>query len=504
MRLSRFERKILFAIAAVAFVPLLGALLLGQRALREAYEVGVNARVRQQLESGLGLYREHFALLKANANQLADAVAQDHELATALHAADRASAQARLDALLTTSEIIARARIVSRDGQELVHAERPERLGAEVRLLELERDVAASDIGERLIVTVAAPSAPFLAYQRAGELVEVYSRLQSSAELVSTFYLVVYMAFLLSVIVGALAVGVALSRRVTRRVALVAQATTRVGAGDLTVTVPSEVDDEIGDLTNAFNAMVVDLRESRGRIEYLQRIGAWQEFARRLAHEIKNPLTPIQLAMQEVHKSYRGDDAAYRERLEDALTIVEEEVATLRRLVSEFSAFAKLPQAILDPADLGELLRDAARALQALPEELSATGVVVECEAGDAKLPVRVDAMMLRRALDNLVRNAVQAIRGAAGRTGGRVRVTARRDGDEAVLEVADDGPGVPDDARERVFDPYFTTKTEGTGLGLAIVKKVVLEHAGEIECTKSALGGAAFLMRLPLRLKNP
>jgi two-component system nitrogen regulation sensor histidine kinase NtrY len=501
MRLSRFERKILLAIAAVAFVPLLGALLLGQRALREAYEVGVNPRVRRELEKGLELYREHFALLKGSANQLADALAADHALCEAARAGAPQQARERLDALLTHYQAVARARLTTAAGAELAHAERSERLTPSMRLLELERALADEPGGARLHLTVAAPGEPFTAYQRAGELAEVFARLQSSSELVSSFYLVVYMSFLLSVIVGALAVGVAISRRVTRRVALVADATTRVGAGDLSVQVPTEVDDEIGDLTKAFNAMVRDLRESRGRIEYLQRISAWQEFARRLAHEIKNPLTPIQLAMQEVHRSYRGDDPVYRKRLQDALSIVEEEVATLRRLVGEFSAFAKLPQATLEPADLGELVREIARSLQAVPEELaSALPVQVECSAAPGELAVRIDAMMLKRAIDNLVRNAVQAIAAEPGRARpGVVRIVARRDGAHAVLEVADDGPGVPEDARSRVFDPYFTTKAEGTGLGLAIVKKVVLEHGGEIDCGPSALGGASFRIRLPL-----
>jgi nitrogen fixation/metabolism regulation signal transduction histidine kinase len=261
------------------------------------------------------------------------------------------------------------------------------------------------------------------------------------------------------------------------------------------------VNDEIGDLTKAFNAMVRDLRDSRGRIEYLQRIGAWQEFARRLAHEIKNPLTPIQLAVQEVHRSYRGEDAVYRRRLDDALAIVEEEVATLRRLVSEFSAFAKLPQATLEPADLNEFVRELERSLQAVAEELEdAVRVRVECIASGSELPVAIDAMMLKRAVDNLVRNSIQALRARPERNTGLVRVRAMRDGQYALLQVADDGPGVAPGDRARVFDPYYTTKTEGTGLGLAIVKKVVLEHDGEIDCGPSELGGALFTIRLPLR----
>jgi nitrogen fixation/metabolism regulation signal transduction histidine kinase len=288
---------------------------------------------------------------------------------------------------------------------------------------------------------------------------------------------------------------------VTKRVALLAEATARVGQGDLSVSVPSAVDDEIGDLTKAFNAMVEDLRDSRGRIEYLQRISAWQEFARRLAHEIKNPLTPIQLAVQEVHESYRGPDSVFQKRLDEALAIVQEEVATLRRLVGEFSAFAKLPEATLEDADLCDAAREMERALVALPEESGvADRVSVTLHVPDAPLPVRIDAMMLKRALDNLVRNAVQAIIGRSADSRGRIDVRIRREGGSAVIEVADDGPGIPVSQHARVFDPYFTTKTEGTGLGLAIVKKVVLEHGGEVEAEASRLGGASFLVRLPIR----
>jgi nitrogen fixation/metabolism regulation signal transduction histidine kinase len=271
------------------------------------------------------------------------------------------------------------------------------------------------------------------------------------------------------------------------------------------VQVDTVVDDEIGDLTKAFNAMVRDLRESRGRIEYLQRISAWQEFARRLAHEIKNPLTPIQLAMQEVHKRYAGDDPDYRKRLSEAAAIVEEEVATLRRLVSEFSAFARLPEASLEPADLGELLREAARAFPAMLEELSAVGrIEIVCTPPSERLPVNVDAMMLKRALDNLVRNAAQALLQPSVRGGtralGHVWVRAQRKGNDVELLVEDDGPGIAEADRARVFDPYFTTKSEGTGLGLAIVKKVVLEHHGRIECRQSPHGGAQFGIQLPAR----
>jgi two-component system nitrogen regulation sensor histidine kinase NtrY len=272
-----------------------------------------------------------------------------------------------------------------------------------------------------------------------------------------------------------------------------------VGAGDLTAHVPVSEQDEVGDLTRAFNAMVRDMRESRERIAYLSRIGAWQEFARRLAHEIKNPLTPIQLAVQELHRSYRGDDKRFARTLEDARAIVEEEIATLRRLVSEFSEFARLPEAHLSPADLGVFVREAVEApFRGDESEDEGPPVEVVGEIEQTPLPAQIDAMLLKRCLDNLIRNASQAIRGT-GRPG-HVWVAARRDDDDVLIEVRDDGPGVPEDARTRIFDPYYTTKSEGTGLGLAIVKKIVLEHGGEITCSAAPEGGACFRISLPPR----
>jgi two-component system, NtrC family, nitrogen regulation sensor histidine kinase NtrY len=515
MAVRRFERKIVAAIAAVAFMPLIGALVLGQRALREAYAVGVNEQVAGELERELSLYQAHFATLRQSAERTADAVAADFELNRAFEASTNAqgaqstdaSKSARtpeptrvaraLDALLARYDNIVRIEVLDA-GTRRAAREQAYRSTRELRLLELVRRL---HVGERIEVrvTVGTDARAFGDYQRAGEVSEVFRALERGSEYVSGFYLAVYISLLVSVIVVALGIGLALSRRVTRRVLQLAEATQRVGAGDLTANVPVNDDDEVGDLTRAFNGMVRDMRESRDRIEYLSRIGAWQEFAKRLAHEIKNPLTPIQLAVQELHRSYKGDDARFRRTLEDARAIVEEEIATLRRLVSEFSEFARLPEVHLSPADLGVFVRDAVDApfRGDEPSEVASTPVELVGEIASGALPVLIDAMLLKRCLDNLIRNAVQALRGASIGEG-RVIVAARATADRAVVEVRDNGPGVSDSARDRVFDPYYTTKAEGTGLGLAIVKKIVLEHGGEIVCRKAPEGGACFQISLP------
>ncbi|MEM9195752.1 MAG: ATP-binding protein [Myxococcota bacterium] len=497
MRFTRFERKILTAIVAVAFMPLIASLVLGRIALQNTYDVGVNAGLYEQLEAGLEIYQRHFRSLRQDAERTADAVAYRQSLGAAIASGEANRVEAEVQAILERYDNVAAVEVMLENGETWLRIARDEPIDeTRVRTLELER---GPDGGRRIAVTVTTEAKPFSDYQRAGEVVEVYRRLQESADYLSGTYLFVYIGFLLAVIVAALGVGIVLSRRVTRRVVDLAQATARVGAGDLTVQVPTSGRDEIEELTGAFNSMVQDLRESRVRIDYLQRISAWQDFARRLAHEIKNPLTPIQLAAQEMEQSYKGDDPRHRRALEDARSIIEEEVATLRRLVGEFSSFAKLPEAELGPADLQDFIADLDRSVAVVGEEgdrTSAPPVEVKFEVGES-LPVRIDAMMLKRCVDNLVRNGVQAIRGA-GRSG-RVRVLGLRQDDEAWIEVHDDGPGIPAEDRARVFDPYYTTKVEGTGLGLAIVKKVVLEHSGEIECDASPDGGACFRVRLPV-----
>jgi nitrogen fixation/metabolism regulation signal transduction histidine kinase len=290
---------------------------------------------------------------------------------------------------------------------------------------------------------------------------------------------------------------------VSRRVVGLERATQRVATGDLSVRVPETGNDEISALARAFNRMLAEVEQSRARIEYLQRISAWQEMARRLAHEIKNPLTPIQLAVQDIHRRYEGGEPEYKKLLDTTLEVVEDEVGTLRRLVSEFSDFARLPHAELERADLAGFLRELAdRPLLADDERRSDSesrlreSIDVKFEVPEGAAFVEMDRQMLRRVVINLVQNAMQAI----GRVGGSGRVVVRlgTDAGDLVLDVEDSGPGIPDDLREAIFDPYVTTRTDGTGLGLAIVKKIVVEHGGSISASRSELGGAKLRVRLP------
>ncbi|MGB5811501.1 MAG: ATP-binding protein [Polyangiales bacterium] len=499
--MSRFERKILFVIGLTVVLTLGGAIFFAQGALREVYQVGVNEGFGQELRAGVEARRGQLMALRDGSEQVADAVAWAVE-SELLRRQTLGDVEALLAGLIERYPGVRTIELFQRDDLLAVASGEPATLPEAVRATVRTREIQAHRRLYRVAVEVTVPETYFERMQRAGEAAEVYSRLQRQSASVSDVYVWVFGVLVFLVIVVAFLIGAVASRRVTRRVTVLAEASRRVGAGDFTVTLPTVANDEVTELTQAFNDMVRDLRDSRTRIEYLQRISAWQDFARRLAHEIKNPLTPIQLAAQELDDTYEGDDAEYREKLEHARAIIEEEVATLRRLVGEFSAFAKLPRADLSEAELSDLVHSIEDSVPAMLEDIGIDGpapVEVRVDRATKPMHVRMDPMMLRRGIDNILRNAIQAVYAINPTGGGHVFVRAYPLDGCAFIEIRDNGPGIPADDRERVFDPYYTTKTEGTGLGLPIVKKVVLEHGGEVTLDAAPEGGARFRIELPL-----
>lgn len=499
--MSRFERKILFIIGLTVVFTLGGAIFFAQGALREVYRVGVNERFGQELSQGVEARRGQLMALRDGSDQLADAVAWAVE-SELLRRQSLGDIQELLAGLIDRYSSVHAIEVFRGEDPFAAATSTASTTTEEVRSTVRVREIRAQGRRYRVAVEVTVPEIYFERLQEAGQAADVYSRLQRQSASVSDVYVWVFGALVFLVIVVAFLIGAVASRRVTRRVTALADASRRVGAGDFTVVVPTVANDEVTELTQAFNDMVRGLRDSRTRIEYLQRISAWQDFARRLAHEIKNPLTPIQLAVQEVEETYEGDDARYRNKLEHARAIVEEEVATLRRLVGEFSAFAKLPQADLTEAELGDVIHSIEDSVPAILEDIGLEGpasVEVRVSCATKPMHVRMDPMMLRRGIDNVLRNAIQAVYAEKPAGGGRVLVRAYTSGGSAFIEIRDNGPGIAEEDRERVFDPYYTTKTEGTGLGLPIVKKVVLEHGGEVTLDAAPEGGARFCIELPL-----
>jgi len=209
--------------------------------------------------------------------------------------------------------------------------------------------------------------------------------------------------------------------------------------------------------------------------------------ARQLAHELKNPLFPIRTAVETLRRTRERAPAAFDEVFEETTRVVLEEVQRLERIVREFGAYARLPEPVLTRIDVASVLSDVAALHD--PDQVSV-------RASGPRF-VRADRELVMQVLVNLLLNALHAV---AGRSNGRVELGCDEVGDAIVLHVDDNGPGVPEAERLRVFEPYVTTKPEGTGLGLAIARRIAEQHGGSLHVADSPLGGARFTLSLPAR----
>ena len=223
-----------------------------------------------------------------------------------------------------------------------------------------------------------------------------------------------------------------------------------------------------------------------------QRVAAWRDVARRLAHEIKNPLTPIQLSAERMSRHFSGAPAATRALVDECTTAIVTEVESLKALVDEFAQFARMPAPRAVPSNLNAVLTDTLALYNGV-----VSGTAIERELAPGLPPVRLDVEQIRRVVINLVDNAIEAL---AGTPGGRIVVQTQHDAPNAVarIVIADNGPGVPPGDREKLFMPYYSTKRRGSGLGLAIVRRIVGEHGGSIEVGDNAPRGSRFVIELP------
>jgi nitrogen fixation/metabolism regulation signal transduction histidine kinase len=501
------------AIVLTALIPLLAAIWLAENTVRQTAARFFVPEVGSHLDRSLGLYQELARSVKALMRQEGAEIALRPALRRAALSGERAAIEEELRRAFAEHPSLVSLAVRDPDSKLMGEVKRARPLDpAKENQLEVTRplsDVPDGDDTNELVAVFAADKSHFDELSEMSQFVDTYKQIERRRGADERSYVLAFAALLGITILAAIGVGSLLARGVSRRIGELARATRLVGEGDLNIRVPEGGGDEIADLARAFNRMLGEVESSRGRIEYLQRISAWQEMARRLAHEIKNPLTPISLAVQEIHRRYAGGDKEYQRLVDTTLEIVEDEVGTLRRLVGEFSDFARLPQASLEHADLAEFLREQATRFgvrdgdresgDSLDELLSLGGaaqIAVEFSVPSEPCEALMDRQMLRRVLFNLVRNAAQAV---LGRDQGRVLVKLQRDGEFWNLDVEDNGPGIPQELRETVFDPYVTTKDDGTGLGLSIVKKIVIEHGGTIRADASSLGGARLRVRLPV-----
>jgi nitrogen fixation/metabolism regulation signal transduction histidine kinase len=287
---------------------------------------------------------------------------------------------------------------------------------------------------------------------------------------------------------AALLVGLALARGVTRPLRLLQEMTRRVGRGEYDTAVSEDAPAEVGDLARAFNSMAGSLRDSRARLVQAERRAAAEDVARRVAHEIRNPLSPIALTLEGLVRTRRDRPAEFEAVFEDGVRVIREEVRRMRDILDDFSRFGRLPPPRPRPCDLNGLIRG----LLPLWSEGASR---VEADLDPEVPPLLLDPDRMSEVIGNLVGNALQALGGAEG----RVTIATRRDNGAVLLQVRDTGPGLGEEALRRVFEPYFSTRDGGTGLGLAIARRLIADHGGTIEAGNHPGGGAEFTIRLPL-----
>jgi signal transduction histidine kinase len=277
--------------------------------------------------------------------------------------------------------------------------------------------------------------------------------------------------------------------RVTRPVQALAASAGKVAAGNWETTVDVSSKDEVGQLALAFNRMTRELAAQRERLLQAERVAAWRELARRLAHELKNPLFPLQITVENMQRAREQYPQQFDEVFREGTATLIAELGNLKQIIARFSDFARMPAPEMRAVDLNELVREAAKLFE---PQLAQAGVTGRAELDPALPQILADVEQITRVLRNLILNAIDAMPG-----GGVLTIrTERREG-VVRLEVSDTGQGLTPEECERLFTPYYTTKTHGTGLGLAIVQSVISDHHGRISVESQPGKGTTFRIEL-------
>jgi signal transduction histidine kinase len=287
--------------------------------------------------------------------------------------------------------------------------------------------------------------------------------------------------------------GAWVGRSVARPVNQLIRSVDAVAAGQADYTFDRPQRDEFEELVAAFSRLHRSLEFQRERSRAAERVAAWREVARRVAHEVKNPLAPIRLTVENLRRARRVAPERFDELFDAGAGTILEEVDRLKRLVGEFSDFARLPLPVRRPTDVNGLIADAVRLYDAEP------GITIRRRDARPLPSLDLDGDQISRALGNILRNAVEATRSNPERNGdGEIAVTTDVEETFVRIEISDQGPGLGEEGSEQIFEPYFTTKAKGTGLGMSITYRIITEHGGLITAEDVAGGGARVVMRLP------
>ncbi len=283
------------------------------------------------------------------------------------------------------------------------------------------------------------------------------------------------------------------SARVTRRVEDLAKAAQDVAAGNWDSSVEVQGHDEVAQLAASFNHMTSELLAQKQRLVQTERVAAWRELARRLAHELKNPLFPLQLTVENLIRARELNPEQFDEVFRESSQTLLAEISNLKGIIGRFSEFSKMPQPQLHSVQINEIVTAVAQLFQAQLQAPGRNKISCNLQLADNLPTIAADSELLHRALSNLVLNAMDAMP-----NGGTLTLRTANGDRKVIVEVSDTGSGLTREECERIFTPYYTSKQHGTGLGLAIVQSVISDHGGRISVQSEPDRGSTFTIELP------
>jgi two-component system nitrogen regulation sensor histidine kinase NtrY len=357
------------------------------------------------------------------------------------------------------------------------------------------RDGKTVRAGGRAVTAVASALLStdlFTNVRRITQSLTVFTALDQYRDLFRLVLVGFFFLFSLPIFFITILVSLLLTERIISPIAHLEDATRRVAEGDFSFRILTRPRDELAALVDSFNGMIAELERSRRKLLQAERITAWQEIAQRLAHEIRNPLTPIKLSAQRLLKKYGEKTAEFEKVLQPAVASIITEVDNLETMLREFGNFAKLPVPMPSAVPLRGLLEE----VGAVYRHLSAT-VHIELSEVPETLSVSADRDQMKRVFANLFTNAIQAMP-EGGTLSVRADTVKKAQKGYCRIAIRDVGVGIPEADLDRIFDPYFTTKKGGTGLGLAIVRRIVFDHGGNVWAESDGSRGTTFFIDLP------
>jgi two-component system, NtrC family, nitrogen regulation sensor histidine kinase NtrY len=283
--------------------------------------------------------------------------------------------------------------------------------------------------------------------------------------------------------------------RVTLPVRRLAVGAREVSDGNWNTRVAVRGNDEIGQLAQSFNRMTQELVDQRERLIQAERVAAWREVARRLAHELKNPLFPLQTTVENLQRASTQNPDQFEEVFRESTGILLAEIENLKTIVGRFSDFAKMPQPELGPVEINDVVRNVVKLFEAQFSAVGRPPITPELHLGENLPTIQADTTLLHRAIENLILNAMDAMP-----AGGILMMRTTQNDGNVDFEISDTGVGLTREEADRIFTPYYTTKQHGTGLGLAIVQAIVADHSGRISVESEMGVGTAFHVELPVK----